>query len=271
MERTMDVKQTVSFPSPIRILGSRVTPFESYGQAVDFVEDRLSRGQKLFCVAINPEKVYRAAHNTELNRILGQADMGICDGVGIAIAAKLLYGESIPRCTGVDLFYQLVRKAAERRWKVFLLGATPETNEKACANLCRQYPTLQIVGRQHGYFESSSAVIDQINASEANIVFVAMGTPRQEFWIAENRAKIKADFLMGVGGTFDVVSGSVRRAPAIFRKTGTEFLYRLISNPGRWRRQIVLPLFAISVLKDRFRHRRNRAGTKTENLSYKQF
>jgi N-acetylglucosaminyldiphosphoundecaprenol N-acetyl-beta-D-mannosaminyltransferase len=228
------------------------------------VEDRLKKKQKSFCVAINPEKVYRAARDRELNRILAQADMGICDGVGISIAARLIYGERIRRCTGVDLFYALIAKAVERQWKIFLLGASPAVNAKASDALYAKYPGLQIAGRHDGYFENSAAVVEQINASGADLVFVAMGTPRQEFWIAENSSKINAGFLMGVGGTFDVVSGLVRRAPGIFRRTGTEFLYRLISNPRRWRRQLVLPSFFVSVLIHRYRLRRRRMGRKNK-------
>ncbi len=266
----MEMQEMAVLPAPISIMGGKVTPFTSYTQAVACVEDRLGRKQKSFCVAINPEKVYRASRDNELNKILAKADMGLCDGVGISIAARLIYGKKIRRCTGVDLFYELIAKAAERQWKVFLLGASPMVNEKACKVLCDRYAGLQVAGRCDGYFENSAAVVDQINASGADLVFVAMGTPRQEYWIAEISSKINAGVLMGVGGTFDVVSGMVRRAPLIFRRTGTEFLYRLISNPRRWRRQMVLPLFFISVLIHRYRLRRRRMKQSHENVYGKQ-
>jgi N-acetylglucosaminyldiphosphoundecaprenol N-acetyl-beta-D-mannosaminyltransferase len=235
---------------PLLILGSKVMPFTGYDQALNYVEDRLGRKRKTFCVAINPEKVYRSARDSELRRVLELSEMGICDGIGVVMAAKLLYGRKIPRCTGVDLFYQLIARSVERRWKVFLLGAGPEANAGAFQTLIRQYPTLRIVGRQDGYFQDSAVVVDAINRSDADLVFVAMGSPRQELWIAEHLSRINAGFLMGVGGTFDVVSGKVKRAPKIFRATGTEFLYRLVSNPKRWKRQLVLPLFMLSVMKE---------------------
>ncbi len=109
--------------------------------------------------------------------------------------------------------------------------------------LLKSYPGLSIVGRHDGYFKNSGKVIEDINRSEADILFVAMGSPKQEQWLSENWDTIQASFCMGVGGTFDVVSGKVKWAPTICRKTGTEWLYRLVSEPKRWRRQLALPKF----------------------------
>ena len=156
---------------------------------------------------------------------------------------------SIARITGISLFFQLIQTAAVKGWKVFLLGASPDSNQGAFDTLSAQYPGLKIVGHIDGFFQDSQEVVRQVNASGADIVFVAMGSPKQEFWIAEHREAIDAPFCMGVGGTFDVVSGKAKWAPSFFRKTGTEWLYRLLSDPRRWRRQLVLPRFAWLVLK----------------------
>jgi len=236
---------------PLSILGVGVLPFESYDEAVAYVERAIASGRKSFGVAINPEKVYRAAHDGQLMAALAQADMGICDGVGVALAARLLHGRWLRRCTGCDLFSRLIARAAEKGWRVFLLGASPESNEGACEVLSRQYPGLRIAGRRDGYFTESSEVVQQINASGADLLFVAMGSPRQERWIAEHRGAINAAFCMGVGGTFDVASGMTKRAPAVFRMTGTEFLFRLVTEPARSRRQLALPLFLWKVLQAR--------------------
>jgi N-acetylglucosaminyldiphosphoundecaprenol N-acetyl-beta-D-mannosaminyltransferase len=238
-------------PETLSIMGVKVTPFESYEQAVAYVGHGIESKTKSFCVAINPEKVYRAMQDEKLKTVLDQTDMGICDGVGVSIASGILHGRRIPRCTGVDLFYRLVERASTTGWKVFLLGGAPAINEAAGLKLQRQYPGLRIVGSQHGFFDDTAAVVDQINRSGADILFVAMGSPKQEFWIAENRSAIEASFCMGVGGTLDVVSENAKRAPKFFRRTGTEFLYRLISDPKRWRRQIALPLFLFSVLREK--------------------
>ena len=235
---------------PLSILGVGVLPFELYDEAVAYVERTITSGQKSFGVAINPEKLYQAAQDGELMAALAQADMCICDGVGVALAARLLHGRWLKRCTGCDLFLHLIAKAAEKGWRVFLLGAAPESNEGACEVLIRRYPGLRIAGRRDGYFTDSGEIVRQINASGADLLFVAMGSPRQELWIAQHRQELDAPFCMGVGGTFDVVSGKARRAPAVFRRTGTEFLFRLLSSPARWRRQAVLPLFLLKVLQE---------------------
>ena len=151
----------------------------------------------------------------------------------------------------MQLFYQLMARAEQAGLKVFLLGASPESNDGAYEKLKNMHPNLQIVGRQDGYFKDDQQVVKQINDSGADMLFVAMGTPSQEKWIAKYRAAINAPYCMGVGGTLDVVSGRVKWAPKVFRMTGTEFLYRLISEPKRWKRQLVLPKFALMVLKAR--------------------
>jgi len=245
----------ISLPESRRrlsIMQVPVVPFGSYAEAVEYVEDTILSGGKSFCVAINPEKIRRAARDPRLLAILRNADVGICDGIGVVLAARLLHGAKIKRCTGCDLFFELNAAAAERGWNVFLLGASPESNAAACARLREMYPALRVVGNRDGYFHDSEEVVAEINAAGTDLLFVAMGSPKQERWIAEHRRAIGAPFCMGVGGTLDVVSGKARRAPKLFRKTGTEFLFRLVANPGRWRRQLALPVFLLAVLGERF-------------------
>jgi len=234
--------------APLRIMGIPVTPLESYEHALACAERAVVERRQTLCIAINPEKVYRARRDARLRSVLNQVELTICDGVGVSVAAWVLHGRRIARCTGVDLFLRLVARAAERGWRVFLLGASEQANAVACQRLRERYPQLRIVGRHHGFFEDSRAVVRQINACRPDLLFVALGSPRQEFWLAEHRAQISAAFCMGVGGAFDVVSGRVRRAPRVCRQTGTEFLYRLLSDPRRLRRQVVLPLFALNVI-----------------------
>ena len=236
-------------PKPLWIMDVPVTPFESYSQAIECVEAAITARRKTLCVAINPEKVQRAQRDVALRTLLQQAEITICDGIGVALGARVLHGRRLARCTGVDTFMNLIAAAAHRGWKVFLLGASPETNAKAHQRLREQHPGLQIVGRHDGYFSDAGPIIEQINASGAELLFVAMGSPRQEFWIMKHRQKLNTPFCMGIGGTLDVAAGTVKRAPSFWRKTGTEFLYRLLSQPQRIRRQLVLPLFAAGVLK----------------------
>lgn len=233
------------------LFGVPLTNLKSYSHAVDNIVERIRQSRKTFCIAINPEKIYRSQNDAELMALINSANFHICDGVGAAVAAKILLAKKISRITGVMLFIYLMARAEQEGLKVFLLGASPESNEGACRKLKEMHPGLKVVGRQDGYFDNDSEVIRQINDSRADMLFVAMGSPRQEEWIAQHRDAIDAPYCMGVGGTFDVVSGRVKWAPAIFRKTGTEFLYRLIKEPKRWKRQLVLPKFAFIVLKAR--------------------
>ena len=233
-------------------------PFESYGQAVACAERAVDSGSKSFWVAINPEKLCQAEKDKRLAEVLRQADVGLCDGIGIVIASKLLCRTAIPRCTGCDLFFRLIALAADRGWGVFLLGASDESNTKACAELTARYPGLRIVGRRDGYFEDSAEVIRQINAAAPDFLFVAMGSPRQELWLAEHRDAINARFLMGVGGSFDVASGQTRRAPRILQRIGAEYLFQVVFRPGwglrrRWRRTIARLSFLARVAELRLR------------------
>ena len=240
-------------PAPINVMGVSISPFESYDQALESIERTIKSGRKSFWVAINPQKCYRAWHDRELMDILGQADVGICDGVGMSVASKILHGQSIQRCTGCDLFFQLLSLASQKGWGVYLLGASPESNAGACAKLREKYPGLRIVGRQDGYFKDSRAVVKRINASKAKLLFVAMGSPKQEYWIWRHREAINAAFCMGVGGSFDVASGRLKRAPKIVQKMGTEFLFQLITEPHkRWPRQKVYFPFMLRVIGEKF-------------------
>ena len=244
------LKSPAYIPTPLNIMGIPVVPFESYEQAVECVERIIESGRKACWAAINPIKIYQAWHKPELLNLLRQIDVGICDGVGVSIASKILHGRSIRRCTGCDLFFKLLFLASRKEWGVYLLGSSAQSNANARSELQKMYPNLRIVGWQDGYFEDSREVIEQINSSGTNLLFVAMGSPKQEYWIWRHRHTIDANFCMGVGGSFDIASGSVRRAPRVFRMTGTEFLFRLIMEPSkRWPNQKLLFSFFLRVIK----------------------
>ncbi|MFH1884015.1 MAG: WecB/TagA/CpsF family glycosyltransferase, partial [Planctomycetota bacterium] len=178
LTNTQTLKMPAHIPTPLNIMGIPVVPFESCSQAIDCIASRIAAHKKAFCVALNPEKVYKALYDPVMKNVLGNADIGICDGIGICIAAWIMYGKSIRRCTGVDLFMGLIDRAAGSGWQVFLLGASPDSNEQTCRKLQASYPGLRIVGRQHGYFDNGDEVVRQINDSKAELLFVAMGSPK---------------------------------------------------------------------------------------------
>ena len=236
-------------PTPVNIMGVSVVPFETYDHALDCVDEAIAAKRKSFWVAINPIKVYNSWHQPELRDLLRRTDVGFCDGVGVSVASRILNGHHIKRITGCDLFFRLLVRAAQKQWRVYLLGASPESNAAARRRLQQTYPGLRIVGWKSGYFEDSEKVVEDINASKADVLFVAMGSPKQEEWLARYWKIIEASFCMGVGGSFDIASGRLRRAPKIFRLTGTEFLFRLALEPRkRLSNQKVLLSFLFQVL-----------------------
>ena len=239
------------FPAPLDVLGASVTPFESYDQAVVCIADAIDAGRKTFCVAINPQKIHRMWHDAGLRDVVDRADIGIVDGIGVSVAAKILQGIALPRCTGCDLFFRLLPLARRKSWGVFLLGASPESNSGAAAALAERFRGLRIVGLQDGFFSDSDEVVRKINDSGAEMLFVAMGTPRQEMWIASHMDELNTRLMMGVGGSLDVASGTNRRAPKLFCRTGTEFLYQLISQPWRWKRQLAYFSFMMQIFAQR--------------------
>ena len=235
------LRKSANIPAPLEIIGIPVVPFESYDQALSFIEDIVKSKCKSLWIAINPIKMYHSWRNPELLEILKQADVGICDGIGVSIASKILYGRSIVRCTGCDLFFRSLGLADRKQWSIYLLGASSQSNIAAQEKILSMYPNLRIAGWQDGYFKNSYNVTKKINASGANLLFVALGSPKQEYWISRHWHAINTNLCMGVGGSFDIASGSLKRAPRIFRATGTEFLYRLAKEPfKRWPIQKVL-------------------------------
>jgi len=230
------------------VMGVPITCFRSYEHAVDYIVARIRAREKAFGLAVTPEKICFAQADRSLLNLIRGADVRCCDGIGAALAARLLHRRAIPRITGVQLFYELVAAAEREGLRVFLLGASPESNALAFHRLQEQHPRLQLVGRHDGYFDEDESVIQQINTANPDMLFVAMGSPKQEKWIAKYRHRIAANYCMGVGGTFDVVSGKAKWAPAIFQRTGTEFVFRLIMEPRRWRRYSIVPEFMYRVL-----------------------
>jgi N-acetylglucosaminyldiphosphoundecaprenol N-acetyl-beta-D-mannosaminyltransferase len=233
VSRALTSENPTTMPEPLSVTGVPVVPFETYDQALECVEEAIGANRKSFWVAVNPIKIYNAWHTPELLNLLRQTDACFCDGVGVSIASRILNGRRIKRITGCDLFFRLLALASQKGWGVYLLGASPKANAAARAGIQKMYPDLKIAGWQDGYFKDSNEVVENINRSGADLVFVAMGSPKQEYWIASHRQAIQARFCMGVGGSFDVAAGSVKRAPWIFRATGTEFLFRFAMEPRK--------------------------------------
>ena len=211
-------------------------------EAISFIDRLVGAGGPHYAAVVNAAKIVAASKDPVLKRTLLEADLVTADGMSIVWASRLLGQPLKQRVTGIDLFERLVERAAERGWSVYFLGAREESVSRMAEGFTKSRPTLRIAGWRNGYFDpsQSESVAEAIRASKADLLFVAMGSPVQELWIASNLGRTGVSFAMGVGGSFDHVSGVARRAPGWMQRAGLEWLYRLIREPRRlWRRYLI--------------------------------
>ncbi len=226
----------------------------TFDSLIDSIAAWIARRDRVYQVCtVSPEFVMMAQDDPGFMAVLRGADLCVADGVGLLFAARFL-GRPLPeRVTGSDGVPLIAQQAAQRGWKLFLLGAAPGVADRAAARLIMHNPGLQVVGSYAGSPSPAEEdnIIARVNASGADILLVAYGAPRQDIWIARNRAQLNVCVAMGVGGTFDFIAGIVPRAPRWMRRLALEWLYRLYRQPWRWRRMLRLPRFVAAV----FRHR----------------
>ncbi|MBI4715225.1 MAG: WecB/TagA/CpsF family glycosyltransferase [Nitrospirae bacterium] len=236
-------------PERIEILGVPVDCVTRRG-AMEAVAGMLAGETARTIVAVNPEKVIRALRDRELLDAMRNADLLIPDGIGVVLAARLLNLGRMERVPGSELMPEICGRAAREGRPIFLFGSSPEVNARVEEVLRGRFPGIRIAGREHGYLPEgeTAALLDRIDGSGADVVFVALGSPRQEIWMDRHRSRLRARVCQGVGGTFDVIAGRVRRAPLLFRRIHLEWLYRLLAQPDRILRQTALPRFAFAVL-----------------------
>jgi exopolysaccharide biosynthesis WecB/TagA/CpsF family protein len=211
------------------------------------VADTLSAaaaGTRRQIVFVNAHVINTAVEDPAYARVLADADYRLSDGSGMAIAAKWAEVPFIANTNGTDFFPLLCREAIKAGQKIFLLGGAPRVAELAAETIARAGYGDAIAGTHHGFFKRGSAeedaTIAAINASGATIVLAGLGVPLQDIWLAENRARLTAPVLAGVGGLFDFFAGRVSRAPMILRSLGLEWTWRLMQEPQRlWRRYLL--------------------------------
>ena len=208
----------------------------------------------------NPEIVQLAAKVPELALVLAGADLVIPDGVGVVYAAKILGRPLKGRVPGIEFAAALMERMAGTGKRLFLLGAKPGVAEEAARRLKARYPNLEICGTHDGYFQEDGPVVEAIRQAGAQVVFVCLGAPKQEKWIARTGAATGARLRVGLGGSLDVFAGQVKRAPEAFQKLGMEWFYRLCRQPSRIGRMAKLPLFLVSAAGERLRGGRSGQG-----------
>ncbi|WP_096437105.1 WecB/TagA/CpsF family glycosyltransferase [Alteribacter populi] len=236
----------------LNVLGvniSKLTQKETLTLINEAVRDR----EKKFIATANPEIIVYANKDEQYMDVLQKTDLITPDGIGVVKGVRIL-GEHIPeRVAGFDLFMDILKVANENKYSIYMLGAKDTTLNKAVGVINEKYPNVQLAGSHHGFFDDDDqSIIETIKHEQPDFIFVALGFPRQEKWIAKNIHHFKKGVFMGLGGSFDVLSGEVQRAPKFWRRLNLEWFYRLVSQPARWKRMLSLPKFILKLIKTRF-------------------
>lgn len=228
-------------PDRVDVLGVEIDRLDLDG-TVRRCGEAIERGAYVQQVSINTAKLVSLEDDDQLRGVVNGCGLVSADGQGVVLAARLL-GRPLPgRVPGIDLMHRLLALAEERSYRVYVLGARPEVLERAVATLRARHPDLVLAGWQHGYFDDgdAGAVCDRIRASRPDILFVAMSSPRKEYFLGEHGSELGASVVMGVGGSIDVVAGVTRRAPVLMQRLGLEWLFRLLQEPRRLARRYLV-------------------------------
>ncbi|MBE7049005.1 MAG: WecB/TagA/CpsF family glycosyltransferase [Ruminococcaceae bacterium] len=228
------------------VLVDHVTMEEAVGRVKGFLEEEKSH----VIFTPNSEIIMAAYQDASFCHVLNSADMVIADGIGVVYASRILGAPLPERVAGFDLSSQLIKEAGEGAYSLYFFGGKPGVAEQAVEKLKVQYPHLRVAGCSDGYFdeEKEKKIIAEIKDAKPDILFVCLGAPKQEKWIATHREEVGARVLLGVGGSLDVWAGVTERAPESYQKAGLEWLYRLQKQPSRFFRMLALPKFGLTVL-----------------------
>lgn len=268
-------------PRPVEVLSVRFHPL-TRSQAAEAVVRLAASGQKSYVVKPYSEFMPPARHDPNIRNILNGAALCLPDGVGVLWAAHYLslrggrlraavqlplslaslvarpsaLRRPLPQAMrGVDFTWEMLKAIDQAGLSVYLLGGTPDESSGAEKRIAERLPGLRIAGTRSGYLKKAGDAIAEINASKPDVLLVAMGFPRQEKWIAENLPRLDVKVAVAEGGSFTFISGAIGRAPRWMRRSGLEWLYRLLRQPTRLRRQLALPLFVWLVFRERLRRR----------------
>ena len=222
----------------------------SFNDSIKYIMEKIEKFEGMHIVTINPEMIELANRNEAFAEILDEADLVVADGVGIKIALKLK-GTNIEQVRGIELAKAVVKRCEVKGYKVALIGAKEDVLQQTITNLKKEFPKLDICYSQNGYFDSfeEEDIQNKLIEKRPTVILVAMGAPKQEVFIQECKEKYPIGIYIGVGGSFDVWSGNVERAPEIYQKLGLEWLYRTISQPERFKRIYkTLPVFLFKAI-----------------------
>ncbi len=206
-----------------------------------------------YAVTPNAEIVYECMQDDALLQIVNQADLILPDGSGVVLGAKLLKRPLKERVAGMDFAAHLLSYLSEQGKTLYLLGGKPGIGELAAEKMRQKHPNLQIVGIADGYFQDDMEAVEKINAAAPEVLFVCLGAPKQERFMAAHQRELQVHFMIGLGGSLDGFAGTVKRAPLWMQRAGLEWLYRLVKEPRRFKRMLRLPKFLLAVIGCRLR------------------
>ena len=234
----------------LNILGVGIDCIDSE-EALTQIENFIADGNPHQVVTANAEIIYQANRNEKMRNVINQAQMVTADGSGVVWASKQLGRPLRQRVTGIDLVNSICEQSARKGWKLYILGSAPGVAATAAVNIRQKFPGCNIVGTHHGYFNAKEEkqIVAELLQLQPDVLFVALGAPKQEYWIAEHMAQLQIPVSMGIGGSMDVWSGNVKRAPRWMQKMSLEWLYRLLIQPTRFKRVLALPKFMLAVKK----------------------
>lgn len=222
----------------------------TFQQFTQLLHKRIDQHQNTFVVTANPEIVMAAKQDENYKKVIQSADYITADGIGIVIGSKIINDPLPERVSGFDIFSELLTWGNKNHKSIYLVGSKPEVIDKVNQVIHNRYPNLIITGYHDGYFTDDQSIIDQIEQTHPDMVFVATGFPKQEQFIAKNR-HVSNSLWMGIGGSFDVLSGNVKRAPKLVQTIHMEWLYRALKDPTRFKRLGVLPTYLSLVIKQK--------------------
>nr|WP_036653024.1 WecB/TagA/CpsF family glycosyltransferase [Paenibacillus pini] len=247
----MHVNQTGQVPT-VSLYGLSISRL-GMSDTVQYLTQVINSRQPHQVITANPIMVMKALEEPAYMQIMKNAELLVPDGTGVVWAADKIGTPVQERVAGFDLLHELMKVGESYQWKVYLLGSTPEVIQAAAERLHLQYPGVTISGYRDGYFsaDQDAEVIAGIREAAPDLLFVARSADTQEPWIAQYKDQLQVPLMMGVGGSFDVISGKTKRAPIMFQKMRAEWLYRLMSEPTRYKRMLALPQFAVKVMRDK--------------------
>lgn len=205
--------------------------------------------KKMTLTSVNPQIILMAENNSQVKTFIEQSTHRFPDGIGLIKVSNWTKGILKERVAGIDVMHEALTYANDHQKKIFLFGSQPEVAKHAAENIQFDFPHLKVVGWIDGYTQMDRYdIVKQMNDSEADMIFIALGSPKQEEWLAENLPLLNATVFQTIGGSLDVISGTVKRAPEFFIQTNLEWLYRSLSNPKRVNRIFQIPIFVAKSL-----------------------